>query len=248
MHVLDIILDKTSKNQKMLAVLLDPEKLSDSIENFDMVCEYINQSAVDFVFVGGSGYNANINEFVCRLRNILNIPIVLFPGDISQVCSTADALLFLSLMSGKNIDLIIGEHIKVAKKIKESGIETIPMGYILVDGGRQSTTQKVSKTEPLSDADIIVDTAIASELLGKKIVYLEAGSGAKTPVSSVIISSVKSQLSIPLIVGGGIRTKNQLQMAWQSGADIVVIGNFFEQHADQIPAFAQVKYKLNNHE
>lgn len=241
MSVLNDILRHKAASEKMLAVLLDPEKLNN--EQLETVCGYIRSSKTDFVFVGGSGYNENIDGFIDNLRYLVSIPIVLFPGTISQFSPAADALLFLSLLSCRDAELIVGKQISAAMSIKQSGIETIPTGYILVDGGRKSTTQSVTGTDPLRDTDEIIRTAVGGELLGKQLIYLEAGSGAKHTVSTEVISLVKDCLDIPLIVGGGIRDTKQITGIWQAGADLVVVGNHFETHPEDIPLFANSKPK-----
>ncbi len=154
----------------------------------------------------------------------------MFPGDVTQITNDADALLFLSLISGRNPDYLIGKHVQAVSKLKHSHLEIIPTGYILIENGKQTAVQRVTETTPLQNDNIqlIADTAKAGELLGMKLIYLEAGSGAINPVSSDIISKIKEDVDMPLIVGGGIRTLKQLEQAYQAGADLVVIGTAFE--------------------
>ena len=222
-----------------IALLLDPEKTDLSRLPFSEECR------PDFIFVGGST-GGDTTDFVKNLKTQisnyqLQIPIVLFPGNPDQFTPEADALLFLSLLSGRNPETLVGQQIKVARKVKESGIESIPMGYILVDGGTETSTMRVTGTQPIpaTEIDTIVDTAIAAELMGKKLVYLEAGSGAKVPISSEIISAVRRNVSIPIIVGGGIRTPEAMNAAFEAGANIVVIGNHFETHPEQLADFCR---------
>ncbi len=230
--------------KKMLAVLLDPEKTP--VSSLSQLCTYLSQSHVDFIFVGGSTGTQSLDTFVRILKlhlSIVHCPlssrIILFPGSLNQFTSQADALLFLSLLSGRNSEMLIGSQVRAARRVRQSGIETISMGYILVDGGRLSAVEKASDTRaiPSTDMNQIVDTAIAAELLGMQSVYLEAGSGAANPISPDTIREVRKNISIPLIVGGGIRTPEQMQAAYQAGADLVVIGNHFEQYPEQIPLF-----------
>ncbi len=236
-------------NKKMLAVLLDPEKTP--ISSLPSLCTYLNQSSVDFIFIGGSTDSTSIDTFVRTLKKEFAVQssplyggirggLVLFPGSLHQFTPEADALLFLSLLSGRNPEMLIGSQVRAARRVRQSGIETISMGYILIDGGRLSSVEKASDTRAIPSTDInqIIDTAIAAELLGMQSVYLEAGSGAANPVSPDTIREVRKNISIPLIVGGGICTPEQMQAAYQAGADIVVIGNHFEQHPEQIPFFA----------
>ncbi|HKJ07409.1 MAG TPA: geranylgeranylglyceryl/heptaprenylglyceryl phosphate synthase, partial [Flavobacteriaceae bacterium] len=159
-------------------------------------------------------------------------PIVLFPGDYTQITNEANALLFLSLLSGQNPEYLINQQIKAVPLLNKSTLEIIPTGYILIDGGTKSSVIKVSNTSPIAQNNIqqAVATAVAGQYKGKKLIYLEAGSGAKIPVNSELIKEVKSQLQIPLIVGGGIKTKKQLEKTYNCGADLVVIGTAFENN------------------
>ena len=217
------------KGEKLLAVLIDPDKMS--IEMASNFISKVNNSKATHIFVGGSTVEDSATEkLVSEIKKQTRIPIVLFPGDVSQITNQADALLFLSLISGRNPEYLIEKHIASVSKLRKMHLEVIPTGYILIESGHKTAVQRVTKTEPLSRNNIqqIVDTAKAGELLGMKLIYLEAGSGAFHPISSEIIKSVKKEISIPLIVGGGIRTKEQLLLAYNSGADLVVIGTAFE--------------------
>jgi len=183
--------------------------------------------------VGGSTVeNGETETTVTSLKKDSSLPIILFPGNESQITNKADALLFLSLISGRNPKYLIGQQVKAVSKLRRNHLEVIPTGYILIDGGIQSTVEKVSETSPISQNNIqaIVDTAKAGEYLGKKLIYLEAGSGAKFPVNTNVISAVKKEIQIPLLVGGGIRTENQKREAYKAGADMVVMGTFFENN------------------
>lgn len=218
-------------NEKLLAVLIDPDKFS--IENTVGFIGKLNQSIATHIFVGGSNVEENVtSKLVEVIKNHTKLPVVLFPGDITQITKKADAILFLSLISGRNPDYLIGKHVQSVSKLKNTSLEVIPTGYVLIESGKKTAVENVTGTQPLDRKNIkeIVDTAKAGELLGMKLVYLEAGSGADEPVSKAIISSVKQALQIPLIVGGGIRNKEQLQSAYQSGADLVVIGTAFEEN------------------
>lgn len=224
---------KHQLNKKcLLAVLIDPDKF-----NKDVIIE-ANKVAHLF-FIGGSVLkNGELKKRITAIKKHTKLPLLIFPGDINQLDKRADALLFLSLLSGRNPDYLIGKHVQVAREIKKSKQEVIPTGYLLIEGGRASTTQKVSKTKPLKSRDIrtIIDTAIAGELLGMKLIYLEAGSGAKEKVNSKIISEVKKNISIPLIVGGGIDSKAKVEAVKKSGADIIVIGNALEKNLSLLNA------------
>lgn len=235
MDVLKHIETARHNRQCLLAVLIDPEK---------GISDYQQLDSADLVFVGGSTGRCD-DAFIGQLRSLTHNPIVIFPGNPGQVCPSADALLLLSVLSSRNAELLVGQQIKCAKAIKNSGLEIIPMGYILIDGGTVSSVMQASQSCPIAadDTELITSTAIAAELLGKDLVYLEAGSGAKTPVSIDTIRCVRQHIHIPLIVGGGICTVQQMSAARDAGADIIVIGNYFEQHADDIAVFAQALHK-----
>jgi putative glycerol-1-phosphate prenyltransferase len=225
------IINAISKKEKLLAVLIDPDKMVlDAVPSF---IQKVNASVATHIFVGGSEVEANVTEaLVIEIKKHTTLPIVLFPGDVTQLTNYADALLFLSLISGRNAEYLIGKHVEAVPKLKEMQLEVIPTGYVLIENGKITSVQKVTQTQPLkrNDIETIVNTAKAGELLGMKLIYLEAGSGALFPVNVEIIQAVKQNLEIPLIVGGGIKSKAQMQMAYDSGADMVVIGTAFEEN------------------
>ena len=229
-HIYNDILASVSNGEKQLAVLIDPDKIK-----FDKVSGFIkkvNASIATHVFVGGSTVDENATDvLVEEIKKYTELPVVLFPGDVTQITGKADGILFLSLISGRNSEFLIGKHIRAVPKLKETNLEVISTGYILIENGKETAVERVTGTEPLSRTNIqyIVDTAKAGELLGMKLIYLEAGSGAKLSVSKEIISNVKKTLNIPLIVGGGIRSKKQLEDAYHAGADLVVVGTVFEE-------------------
>ena len=239
MSVLSYIQSQHLAGHPLLAVLLDPEKPAAG----KALLPHLN--GVDLVLVGGStsAECADFADFIGLIRAHTTRPVVLFPGNVAQFTPEADALLFLSLLTARTSDVLIEPHIATALAIRQSGVECIPMGYILVDGGRVSSVQRTTHSTPLPQNDIpaIVHTAIAGELLGKDLIYLEAGSGAQTPVSRSIIRAVREQTSVPLLVGGGICTPVQMTDAYIAGADIVVIGNHFEHHPEQLSLFIQAK-------
>jgi putative glycerol-1-phosphate prenyltransferase len=236
MLVLNKIIEAKFENRKLFAVLIDPQKcFGEKLAEFAKI---VDKAQPDFVFVGGSQLQSSAKEAISIIKMITGIPVVLFPGNPAQFSENADALLFLSLISGNNPDYLIGEHRKCALRIKKSGIEVISTGYILVDGGKPSAVEQVSNTQALSDIDNITVTAVAGEMLGSKLIYLEAGSGAKKPVNQQIISQVKSQITVPLIVGGGLRSKNDLKNALNAGADLLVAGNYFEKEPEKVIEFS----------
>lgn len=222
---------------RSLALLLDPEKADLSRLSFTAACH------PDYLFVGGST-GGDTTDFVKNLKSKIAhlkspIPIILFPGNSSQFTPEADGILFLSLLSGRNPEFLVDQQVKAARAIRESQMDFVPTAYVLIDGGVVTSTMRVSQTQPLDPADIdtIVDTCMAAELMGKKAIYLEAGSGAKTPVSADIIRAVRAKTSVTLIVGGGIRTPEAMNAAYDAGADVVVIGNHFEEHPEELGKF-----------
>lgn len=231
------ILDKISQNKKLLAVLIDPDKADSS--HIEKIANYANRGMIDLLFVGGSITNASVNELLEKIKILTDVPVVLFPGHPSQVSFKADAILFLSLISGRNPDFLIGHHIYVSKQLKKSGIEVIPTGYILIESGRTTSVEYISNTKPIpaDKTDIVISTALAGELLGMKLIYLEAGSGATRAINSKLIRDLKAELNIPLIVGGGIKSLDDMENYAKSGADLVVIGTLFEKNVDLIPKF-----------
>ncbi|MCF6182930.1 geranylgeranylglyceryl/heptaprenylglyceryl phosphate synthase [Lutibacter sp.] len=227
--ILNFIQTAIKKGDKLLAILLDPDKTS--LKDIPAISKRIEKLKANFVFVGGSSIQKGITEiFVKSLKNNTELPVILFPGDYSQITNYADGILFLSLLSGRNPEYLIEQQIKAVPFLKNTSLEIIPTGYILIDGGTNSSVLKISNTKPITQTNIklAVNTAVAGEYKGKQLIYLEAGSGAKNPVNSKLIAKVKQQISIPLIVGGGIKTKQQIQAVFSSGADIVVVGNAFE--------------------
>jgi phosphoglycerol geranylgeranyltransferase len=224
----NILLAK-KEGKKLLAVLIDPEKID--IINIPSFFEKVKLSLATHIFVGGSTDENNQTEnVVIEIKKVIQLPVLLFPGDISQITDKADGILFLSLISGRNPEYLIEQQIKAAPILKNTALEILPTGYVLIDGQKETATQKVSNTKPIlqENLPLILNTALAGELSGKKIIYLEAGSGALEVINKKIIKEVSKCISIPLIVGGGIRSKKQLETAYNAGADLVVIGTAFE--------------------
>ena len=237
----DQMTSRPDVHRKKLALLLDPEKADLSRLPISESCH------PDYIFVGGST-GGDTTEFVRALKENLPItnyqlPIILVPGNAAQFSAEADAILYLSLLSGTNPEYLVGQQIKSAREIKKSQIRSIPTAYILIDGGVETSTMRVTGTKPMDphDVDRIVDTCMAAELMGKQAIYLEAGSGAKVPISTEIIKAVRANVSVRLIVGGGIRTPEAMQAAYEAGADIVVIGNHFESHPEELEKFLTAK-------
>ena len=232
---------KKSVNQKQLALLVDPDKYSQ--ESLALFVELAKETLPDCIMVGGSLVAGSVEQVVQYIKSHTNIPVVLFPGNSHQLCNEADALLLLSLLSGRNADFLIGQHVVAAKAIRDSGIESISTGYILIDGGCSTSVEYMSNTKPIprDKVEIIVATAIAGELIGNRMVYLEAGSGAINPVSKEAIQAVRQAISLPIIVGGGIRTVEQAKDAYLAGADMIVVGNALEKDRFFIRDLAQIR-------
>ena len=225
----DILAAKKS-NKKLLTILIDPEKTS--VHSTSSLINKVNQTKITHIFVGGSTVEEGIiDAFISEIKRNTELPVLIFPGNVTQISNKADALLFLSLISGRNPEYLIGKQVEAVSKLKDTQLEVIPTGYLLIENGKETAVQRVSETKPMlrKNVQLISDTAKAGELLGMKLIYLEAGSGAKHSINSEIISKVKSKLKIPLIVGGGMRTLTQINNAYTGGADMVVIGTAFEE-------------------
>ena len=225
------ILAAKVENRKLLAVLLDPDKID--LNTFEAIIEKIQSSAVTHIFIGGSSmHNSQIDQIIALSRKSLSLPIILFPGDPCQISEKADAILFLCLISGRNPDFLIGHQVAAISKLENSGLEIISTGYLLIDGGKQTAVETVSNTQPMdiSNTNLIVHTAQAGVLIGNKLIYLEAGSGANSFVPERIVSNVSRNIPIPLIVGGGIKSQQDIFKIYQAGADLIVIGTAFEDN------------------
>ena len=223
------IVQAKNENSKLLAILLDPEKLL--ISDVKNLCKKINESPATHIFIGGSTYNGNhLDELIKEIKQCLDLPLFLFPGDYKQISAEADAILFLSLLSGRNADYLIEHQVNAVPVLEKTKLEIIPTGYLLIESGIETAVERVSNTKPLDRNNInyVCQTAKAGELLGNKLIYLEAGSGAKLAVSLEMIEQVAQSIQIPLIVGGGIRSKKEINDAFNAGADMVVIGTAFE--------------------
>ncbi|MDI5948786.1 geranylgeranylglyceryl/heptaprenylglyceryl phosphate synthase [Flavobacterium yafengii] len=225
------ILKAKSENTKLLAILLDPDKVV--LENLSILISKINLSPASHIFIGGSQVENNIlDELIVKIKQNCNLPIVLFPGNPSQISNKADAILFLSLISGRNSDFLIEHQVKAVPILKQTQLEIISTGYILIESGNETAVERVSKTKPLdrNNLDLALATAQAGEMLGNKLIYLEAGSGAKQVVPLEMIALVSQNIEIPVLVGGGIVALQGIQNAYHAGADLVIIGTAFEKN------------------
>lgn len=227
MSLLEHIKQRKEAGKKLLAILIDPDK----VNNFDTLISNLTQSPPDLIFVGGSVVEKEkFDQVIESLYNSKICPVIIFPGGYEQINTSSDAILLLSLISGRNPEYLIGQHVKAAQTLNEYPKEIIPTSYILIDGKNSTSVQEVSETTPISQSniDLIVDTVIAGKLLGHQIHYLEAGSGALEHVSSQIIREVAKATQNPIIVGGGIRNAEAAKKIWDAGADLIVVGNGFE--------------------
>lgn len=232
-NIYNDILDSKKLNQKLLAILLDPDKIK--IEKVDLLISKINKSQATHIFIGGSEVKTNIlDDLIILIKQKCDLPIVLFPGNPSQISENADAILFLSLISGRNPDFLIEHQVNAVPFLSKSNLEVISTGYILIESGIETAVERVSKTTPLDrdNSELALATAQAGEMLGHKLIYLEAGSGARQAVPLEMIQLVTNNIKIPLIVGGGILDLQGIQKAYDSGADLVVIGTAFEKDVD----------------
>ncbi|WP_116126712.1 geranylgeranylglyceryl/heptaprenylglyceryl phosphate synthase [Lewinella sp. IMCC34183] len=238
--ILPLLSRARQAGRKLLAVLVDPDKASRS--SLRTLGEQAARGRVDFFFWGGSLVNQPQSAYYLRyLKSVTEVPVLLFPGSVYQLDEQADGLLLLSLISGRNPELLIGHHVTVAGRIKQMGLPTVPTGYILIDGGKPTSVSYMSGTMPIP-ADkpaIAAATALAGEQLGLRLIYLDAGSGALNAVSPATIRAVRAEIDLPLVVGGGIRTQECARHALDAGADLIVVGNGLEKDAGWLPALAE---------
>lgn len=235
MPIYDQILKRSQSGRKQIAILIDPDKrTAKEVEN---IARAAGEAQPDYFFVGGSLLvNNQLEECVRILKEHSGIPVILFPGNTLQMSWKADAILFLSLISGRNAEMLIGRHVIAAPYLRLSPLEVISCGYMLIESGKPTAVQYMSNTMPIpaDKLDIAICTAMAGEMLGLRLIYLEAGSGASQPVPVDMISQVKENTGIPLIVGGGIRSPRQAVEICNAGADIIVIGTALEENHDMI--------------
>lgn len=242
----DGLVSAKSKNQKRFAVLLDPDKAR--LKQFEKTLQLAMDSKVDYFFIGGSLIVSDmLDSTLDRIKKECNIPIILFPGNSFQLSYKADALLFLSLISGRNPELLIGKHVVVAPYLKLSPLEIMPTGYVLIDGGVPTTVTYMSNTNPIpaNKPDIAASTALAGQFLGLKLIFMDAGSGAQNPVCSEMVSAVANTIDIPLIIGGGIKTAEKAHENAGSGADLQVVGDAIEKNPDLLPEIADAIHFFN---
>jgi putative glycerol-1-phosphate prenyltransferase len=239
MRIYTQITDKKQAGLKQLAVLVDPDKTDN--KGAENIAKKAEDNGVDYIFVGGSLLsNGNLNNCIRRMRYACSKPIVIFPGSVSQVDEEADAILFLSLISGRNPELLIGAHVVSAPVIREKKLEAISTGYMLIESGAATTALYMSNSSPIphSKPSIAACTAIAGEMLGLKTIFLDAGSGAEKSVSVEMIEAVANVITVPLIVGGGINTPDKAMASFKAGADLIVVGTSLEKSPEMLAEFA----------
>ncbi|MBL0741644.1 geranylgeranylglyceryl/heptaprenylglyceryl phosphate synthase [Chryseolinea lacunae] len=247
MNVLKTLRDKHEQGKKSIAVLVDPDKAEDPARLLQLV-NLASENCIDYFFVGGSLVTTtNLAEVVKVIKENVTIPVVLFPGNSMQIEPTADALLFLSLISGRNPELLIGQHVIAAPIIRNTKLEVIPTGYILVNSGRITSVAYISNTTPIPDDkySLAACTAMAGEMLGLQSIYLDAGSGAEKEINARMITTVRKSINVPLIVGGGINTSQKAFNALEAGADMIVIGNALEKSPNLLTEISDKVYEWN---
>ena len=234
-------------NKKMFAFLIDPDRAK--VNNLKETAELAQKSGVDVFFVGGSLLtNDSLDECITLLKQETDIPVIIFPGNAMQINAKADALLFLSLISSRNPEMLIGRHVIAAPYLKAAKLETIPTGYMLIDSGKPTAASYMSNSFPIpyDKNDIAVCTAMAGEMLGLKLIYMDAGSGSASSISESMICRVKENINIPLIIGGGIRNIATAKMLYNAGADCLVIGNAIEKDSSIIREMAELLKVIND--
>jgi phosphoglycerol geranylgeranyltransferase len=237
--------EKKKQGKKSFAVLIDPDKVNKPM--LDELTGLCIAAKVDYLLVGGSLVISNhLDECVQHIKQNCSMPVILFPGSPSQISKYADALLYLSLISGRNPELLIGQHVVSAPFVKQSGLEIMSTGYIVVDGGAPTTVSYISNASPVpSDKnEIAMCTAMAGEMLGMKLIYMDSGSGAKRPISETMIESVAKSISSPLIIGGGITDPEKAHLNCKAGADVIVVGNAIEKDASLIKEMSDAVHSV----
>ena len=234
------------RSKKQFALLVDPDKQDD--KSLAILMEHINQYPPDILLVGGSILFKPIDLTITSLKLCTKLPVFLFPGNVMQLSDRADGILFLSLISGRNPEFLIGNHVLAAPHLSRSGIEVIPTGYLLIENGRSTTVEYVSNTRPIpaGKSELAIATSMAGEMLGMKSIYLEAGSGAEHFVEADMIAAIRKKISLPLIVGGGITSAGQAEEVYAAGADMVVVGTAIEKDPSLVKAFSTLRDSLNS--
>lgn len=247
MKILDALTLGKKQGKKSIAVLVDPDKVKQESQ-LEHLLRLASENCVDYFFVGGSLVTTgNLSDVVKTIKKNVSIPVILFPGSSLQIDSAADAILFLSLISGRNPDFLIGHHVVAAPILKFNKLEILPTGYLLINSGKTTSVAYVSNTTPIPEDkySLAACTAMAGEMLGLQLIYLDAGSGAEREVNKKMISSVRKSVDVPLIVGGGINTPHKAIQAFEGGADLIVVGNVLEKSPELLTSIAEKVYDWN---
>jgi phosphoglycerol geranylgeranyltransferase len=245
-YIYNDLLTKKKSGKKAFAVLIDPDKVDTG--KLEDLCGLAVANQVDYLFVGGSLVVTNhLDDCIRTIKANCDIPVILFPGSPSQISSYADGLLYLSLISGRNAELLIGQHVISAPVVRKSGLEIMSTGYMVVDGGAPTTVSYISNASPLphNKPEIALCTALAGEMLGMKLIYMDAGSGAQRPIDSKMIANVAAHIEIPLIVGGGINTPEKAIENCKAGADVIVVGNILEKDPHLMKQLAEAIHSVS---
>lgn len=247
MKILDTLHERHKLGKKSIAVLVDPDKIEDPAR-LNTLIRLAAENCIDFFFVGGSLVTTtNLAEVIKHIKDNVSLPVVLFPGSSLQIDPAADAILFLSLISGRNPDLLIGQHVVAAPILKNNRLEIMPTGYMLINSGKTTSVAYISNTTPIPEDkySLAACTAMAGEMLGLKLIYLDAGSGAEREISAKMISTVRKSVNVPMIVGGGINTSQKALNALEAGADLIVIGNALEKDPNLLTEISERVYDWN---
>ena len=247
MNILNTLRNRQREGKKSIAVLIDPDKVEDSAK-LQYLINLANENCVDFFLVGGSLVTTpNLSEVIRQIKSNVTIPVMLFPGNSMQIDPHADALLFLSLISGRNPELLIGQHVISAPIIRNTKLEVIPTGYMLINSGRTTSVAYISNTTPIPEDkySLAACTAMAGEMLGLQAIYMDAGSGAENAISARMISTVRKAVKTPIIIGGGLNTSRKAITALEAGADMIVIGNALEKNPDLLIEISDKVYEWN---
>jgi phosphoglycerol geranylgeranyltransferase len=238
-------INETLEKRKMFALQVDPDKFNDG--TLIRIGKAAGRNGIDFILAGGSLISNPIEHVVRILKENCDVPVILFPGNVMQISDNADGIFLLCLISGRNPEYLIGNHVIAAPVLKKSRLEIIPTSYVLIENGRLTSVEYISNTKPIpaDKVELAVATAMAGEMLGHKLLYLEAGSGAIEPVKTNLIREVKKNISIPLIVGGGIQKPDQVKAIYDAGADVIVIGTALEQDLNNLEILAGAAFEYN---
>ncbi|MBX2956285.1 MAG: geranylgeranylglyceryl/heptaprenylglyceryl phosphate synthase [Cyclobacteriaceae bacterium] len=247
MKILETLKENQKLGKKSIAVLVDPDKVADAAALQHLI-NLASENCVDYFFVGGSLVTTtNLSEIVKQIKENVNLPVILFPGNSIQIEPSADGILFLSLISGRNPELLIGQHVVAAPIVRNTRLEVLPTGYMLISSGRTTSVAYISNTTPIPDDkySLAACTAMAGEMLGLQLMYLDAGSGAEKEISARMISAVRKAIHTPLVVGGGINTAQKALTALEAGADMIVIGNALEKDPNLLIEITDKVYEWN---